>query len=125
MSKDNKSASEIAINHRWRKFWLLCLALALIVVGVFVWRFIIPAAILIYKETKEHERIQALPDPVIKKDGIYWVPLYHQHLFAIPKVFLKDYSRRSTNGTIGNISIHANLLGFKPYDEKTESQYNF
>lgn len=67
---------------------------------------------------------RSLPNPVESKKGVSYIPI-DDTAFLIPeKTWLTGFSRRSTDGSVGSISLHATIPDVQPWSqERHEEMY--
>ncbi|MBL8477098.1 MAG: hypothetical protein JNK71_13675 [Methyloversatilis sp.] len=58
-----------------------------------------------------------LPNPVISKDGVAYIPI-DDTAFLIPeKSWLTGFSRKATDGSVGSITLHATVPDVQPWSQ--------
>lgn len=63
-----------------------------------------------------------LPNPVESKDGIAYIPI-DDTAFLIPEnTWLKGYSRKATDGTVGSITLHATVPDVQPWSQARQEE---
>ncbi|MDR1850215.1 MAG: hypothetical protein LBQ75_09255 [Zoogloeaceae bacterium] len=72
-------------------------------------------ALLVFSACGDSPR---LPNPVESKNGMSYIPI-DDTAFLIPeKTWLTGFSRRSTDGSVGSISLHATIPDVQPWSKK-------
>ena len=56
-----------------------------------------------------------LPDPVQSKDGVAYIPIDDTAFLVPEETWLRGYSRKSTDGTVGSITLHATVPDVQPW----------
>ncbi len=58
---------------------------------------------------------EPLPDPVQSKDGVAYIPIDDTAFLVPEETWLRGYSRKSTDGTVGSITLHATVPDVQPW----------
>ena len=65
-----------------------------------------------------------LPDPVQSKDGVAYIPIDDTAFLVPEKTWLRGYARNSTDGSVGNITLHASVPDVQPWSpERNDAMY--
>ena len=65
-----------------------------------------------------------LPDPVQSKDGVAYIPIDDTAFLVPEKTWLRGYARNSTDGMVGNITLHASVPDVQPWSpERNDAMY--
>ena len=65
-----------------------------------------------------------LPDPVQSKDGVAYIPIDDTAFLGPEKTWLRGYARNSTDGSVGNITLHASVPDVQPWSpERNDAMY--
>lgn len=68
------------------------------------------------------DRSPPLPNPVESKNGVSYIPI-DDTAFLIPeKTWLKGYGRRSTDGMVGSITLHATIPDVQPWSKERQDE---
>lgn len=60
---------------------------------------------------------EPLPDPVQSKDGLSYIPIDDTAFLVPEKTWLRGYSRKSTDGMVGSITLHATVPDVQPWSQ--------
>jgi hypothetical protein len=65
-----------------------------------------------------------LPDPVQSKDGVAYIPIDDTAFLVPEKTWLRGYSTKLTDGSVGSITLHASVPDVQPWSpERNDAMY--
>ena len=62
-----------------------------------------------------------LPDPVQSKDGVAYIPIDDTAFLVPEKTWLRGYSTKLTDGSVGSITLHASVPDVQPWSPERNS----